>query len=125
MAKAVAICLAIVGLINFFPVIGVLSATKVEQAYLIALESNDITILMRHRALLFGVLGGFILYAVFDSSYQGAAIIMGGISMVGYAVLTYLVGEYNEALYKVLIVDVVGIVFLLIAASLKYVFNGS
>lgn len=120
MAKLLTICLVVVGLINFLPVVGMLSAKKLETAYAIAIQSSELEILMRHRALLFGVLGGFILYAAFSPSYQGAAMIMAAVSMIGYAVLTLLVGDYNPALFKVLVADVVGIGFLLAAAFLKY-----
>lgn len=121
MAKLITLCLIVVGLINFVPVIGLLSVQKLESAYSIELASNDLIILMRHRALLFGVLGGFILYSAFVTSYQGVAMVMAVVSMIGYAVLVYWVGGYNDSIFKVLIVDIVGIVFLAIAALLKYV----
>jgi len=82
-------------------------------------------ILMRHRALLFGVLGGFILYSAFVPSYQGAAMIMAGISMVGFAVLVHSVGGFNASLNKVLIADYIGIIFLAIAAILKHALGRS
>lgn len=120
MTKGITFCLLIVGLINFMPIVGILSAQKLEAAYGVALSSNDLIILMRHRALLFGVLGGFILYSAFVPSYQTAAMIMAGISMVGFAVLVHSVGGFNASINKVLIVDYVGIIFLTIAAFLKY-----
>ena len=121
MTKVVMACLIIVGLINFIPVIGVLSSQRLEGAYSITLLSNDLIILMRHRALLFGVLGGFVLYSAFVKSYQGAAMLMAGISMIGFALLVFFVGEYNESIFNVLIADLVGVTILLIAVILKYV----
>lgn len=120
MPKVITLCLIIVGLINFVPVVGVLSAQKLQSAYDVALSSNELIILMRHRALLFGILGGFILFSAFVPSYQSAAMIMAGISMVGFAVLVHSVGGFNTAINKVLIFDYVGIVFLAIATFLKY-----
>ena len=120
MSKAITLCLIIVGLINFLPVLGVLSAQTLENAYGIALSSNDMIILMRHRALLFGVLGGFILVSAFSPFYQGAAMVMAGISMAGFAVLALSIGEFNPSVHKVLMADYVGIAFLVIAAFLKY-----
>ncbi len=125
MNKAITICLIIVGVINFIPTIAIISAQKLEAAYSIKLISNDLIILLRHRALLFGILGGFILYSVKATSYQGAAMIMAGISMLGYVVLMFTVGGYNEALYKVLIIDVVGIVILSLAVIFKYIIKSS
>ncbi len=121
MTTIIMVCLIIVGLINFIPVIGVLSSLKLENSYSISLESNDLIILMRHRALLFGTLGGFILYSAFFAFYQEAAMLMAGVSMIGFALLVVIVGDYNDSIFKVLIADIVGIVFLLIAFILKYV----
>jgi len=124
-AKLITLCLAVVGLINFVPIAGLLSAQKLESSYSIELASNNLIILMRHRALLFGVLGGFIFYSAFVPSYQGAAMIMAAVSMVGYVALVYLVGGYNDSMFKVLVVDVVGVVLLAIAVILKYVVKSS
>jgi len=121
MGKAITFCLVVVGLINFAPVIGVISAQKLESAYSVTLAGNDLAILMRHRALLFGILGAFILYAAFNPFYQPAAMIMSGVSMVGFALLVLVAGGYNEAVGKVLLIDIIGIVFLLATVVLKYV----
>ena len=64
MAKATAVLLFIVGVINFLPVMGVLSAARLSQAYAIELDGNDLVILMRQRALLFGIVGMVCLAAV-------------------------------------------------------------
>ena len=120
MGKAITFCLVVVGLINFVPIIGVISAQKLESAYSVTLAGNDLAILVRHRALLFGILGAFILYSAFSPFYQLAAMIMAGVSMVGFALLVLGTGGYNEAIGKVLFIDILGIVFLLAAAVLKY-----
>ena len=120
MGKMITFCLIVVGLINFIPVIGVMSAQKLESAYSVTLAGNDLVILMRHRALLFGVLGAFILYSALNPFYQPAAMMMAGASMVGFAVLVLGTGGYNEAIGKVLFIDVLGILFLVAAVVLKY-----
>ena len=125
MGKAITICLVVVGLINFVPVMGVVSAQRLESAYSITLAGNDLAILMRHRALLFGILGAFILYSAFVPFYQSAAMIMGGVSMAGFAMLALSLGGYNDAVGKVLFIDIVGILFLVAAGILKYVVKTS
>tara|TARA_R110002049_G_scaffold71737_2_gene184591 strand:+ start:4628 stop:5008 length:381 start_codon:yes stop_codon:yes gene_type:complete len=120
MEKTVSIFLFVVGVINCLPVLGVLSAARLSQAYAIEFDGNDLIILMRHRALLFGIVGGFILYSVFVPVYQTAAMVMAGVSMLGYVFLTWQVGDYNASLYKVLLVDIVGILCLAAAALLKW-----
>ena len=120
MGKLITVCLIIVGLINFAPLIGILSAQKMESVYSVSIMGNDLAILMRHRALLFGVLGFFILYSAFNPIYQPAAMLMAGVSMIGFAILVLTTGGYNEALAKVLIMDYIGIFFLTAAVIMKY-----
>lgn len=119
LVKAITLCLIVVGLINFVPVFAGLSAHKIESAYSITLANPDMAILMRHRALLFGILGGFILYAAFVPQFQVAAMLMAGVSMLGYAYLTFTTDVYNEALGKVLMFDLIGVFFLAVAVVLK------
>lgn len=121
MNKIVMALLIFVGLINFLPVIGVISAAKITQAYSVELASNDLVILMRHRALLFGIVGGFILYSVIAPQHQVVAMVMAAISMAGYLGLMWSVGGYNSSIFRVAIVDMVGIGLLVTAAVLKYV----
>lgn len=120
MFSGVTVCLLIVGLVNVIPVAGVLSVQKLEKAYEITLSTNDLIILMRHRALLFGIIGGFILFSAFAPLYQAAAMVMAGISMVGFVLVAYSVGGFNASIHKVLIADYAGIVFLVIAVFFKY-----
>ncbi len=119
MSTLITVCLVIVGLVNVVPVLGIFSASKMEKAYDVRIASKDLEILMRHRALLFGVLGGFILYAAFFPVYHVAAMVMAGVSMIGFAILALWVGGYNASIRKVFIADLVGIGFLLAAAVLK------
>jgi hypothetical protein len=122
MNKVLLVLLFIVGLINFLPVAGVLSAAKLSQAYSIELASNDLIILLRHRALLFGLVGGFVFYSMFMPQFQPAAMSIAAISMIGYLVIMWSVGDYNDSIFKVAIVDMIGIAALGLAVLLKYVF---
>ena len=119
MNEAIQVLLFIVGIINFLPVMGVLSADKLSRAYQIELAGSDLIILLRHRALLFGVVGGFIIYSVFVPVYQAASMVMAAITMVGYLYIVWSVGGYNKAIFKVAMVVVVGIICLVLAALLS------
>jgi hypothetical protein len=121
MKLVISLLLLIVGVINFLPVIGVLSAEKLSGAYSVDLIGNDIIILMRHRALLFGLVGGFILYSVFAPAYQRASMVMAAISMLGFLFFVWAVGDYNASISKIAMIDGVGIVCLVIVFALKYV----
>ena len=123
MHKLITASLVIVGLINFLPVLGLLGVKNLETAYKISLPSGDLILLMQHRALLFGLLGGFILYSAFVPIYQNAAILLAAISMTGFAILVHVVGSSNPAILRILYIDYVGIFFLVIAIALKYGVN--
>lgn len=121
MAFAISLLLVLVGLINFVPVVGVLSADKLSQTYSVMLVDNNAIILLRHRALLFGLVGGFVLFSVYAPLYRPAAITMAAISMVGFLVFMFHQGGYNEALYNVMLADIVGIVLLGVAVGLQVI----
>lgn len=125
MNKLITTCLIIVGLINFLPIVGLLGAKNLESTYGINIASNDLLILMQHRALLFGLLGGFILCSAFFPAYQTVAMVMAAISMIGFAILVHTIGTDNQAINKVLSIDYVGIFFLSVAVLLKYGFKYS
>ena len=51
--------LVAVALIHLPPVLGLLGVAQMERAYGVSLPGPDLAVLMRHRALMFGLLGGF------------------------------------------------------------------
>ena len=118
LSKAKAFLLFIVGVINFIPVIGIISAQKLSELYGIAVEDPNLEILLRHRALMFGLVGGYIIYSVFQPKLQKSAIVMGFISMLGFLFLAWQSGQFNELIRKLAYIDLVAIIFLLIATVL-------
>ena len=124
MPKVISVLLLITGLINFLPVIGVLSSDQINGLYGLEIDNRDLMILLRHRALLFGVIGGFVIYSAFKRQYQLASILMMLVSMFGFLVILYLEGSSNYALAKIALIDVIGIVLALAALMLKLFFAG-
>jgi len=125
MHKIYLFLLLLVGLINFFPIIGILSLDKINQAYGLSVNDNNLAILLRHRALLFGLIGGFVIYSVFNPKFQIAAIILAAISMLGYLYFFWSIGNSNPELLKIAQADIVGIVLLTLAVSIKDFSNGN
>ena len=109
---AVSVILIVVGLINFAPVAGVVSSQAVSKAYGIDAPSGDLALLLRHRAVLFGIVGGFIIISALFQPLQLAAIIMAYISMLSFLVLASLVGPVGASLIRVRNIDTVAIVLL-------------
>lgn len=125
MNRLVSALLVAVGLVNFLPVVGVLSADILASAYGIAAPAGDLLILLRHRALLFGILGALIIVSAFRRHLQPAAILGGLVSMLGFVVLALGVGDYGAELRKVVIIDVIALVALAAAAFLRRKSAGS
>lgn len=123
MQKVITILLLLVGVINFVPVIGVLSTERLSSLYGIATLDGDLLLLMRHRALLLGIVGGFIICAAFKRHLQPAAIILGLVSMLGFVVLLFLAGDYGDNLYRVALVDIGAAGALLVVVILRYAVN--
>lgn len=101
--------LVIVGIIHLLPLVGVLGADRLTSLYGVAFVEPDTVILMRHRAVLFGLLGGFLVYAAFRPPLRLAALIVGFISVVSFLYLAWAVGDYNDAIARVVAADLVAL----------------
>ena len=108
----------LVGLANLLPVVGVLSATRVQVLYGVALEDPNLVILMRHRAVLFGVVGGLLVASAFHAPLRLVGLIVGLTSMVSFILIAWLVGNYSAELRRVVRVDVLASLALVGAAIL-------
>jgi hypothetical protein len=113
----IAATLLIVGIIHLLPAIGVLSAARISALYGIAVPEPNLELLLRHRAVLFALLGGFFVFAAFQPRYQAAAFVAGLVSVVSFLVLVFRVGGINRQLSRVVIADVLASLLLLAGAS--------
>ena len=112
--------LIIAGLINLAPAIGVLSAQRLEALYGVPVAGQpDLEILLRHRAVLFGLLGAAMVYGAFDHAWFWPVLVVGLISMLAYAALSFSVGGYNASLRFVLIMDLFGVAAALAAGAMR------
>lgn len=102
----------IAGLINFAPLVGVLSDALIASAYGIEVASRELSLLLRHRAVLFGIVGGLLLAATFRPALRPVASVCGFISMVGFALLHMIIEPEAEQLRDVLRLDFVGLIAL-------------
>lgn len=105
----------VAALINLLPVMGIVGAPQLERMYGVAIEGSDLAVLMRHRAILFGIVGALLAAAAFVPSFRWAAFFAGMLSMVSFLVFQALEGETNAELGRVALVDYAGIAALAIA----------
>lgn len=122
MERIVTAVLILVGLINFYPIIGVISNEMISGLYQIDVPQNDVLILLRHRAILFGLLGAFIIYSAFKPELQWSAIIVGLISMLSFVAVAWLVGDYGSGVRKIIVADVIASAALFVVACFRFWF---
>ena len=125
LSKTITTLILIVGLINFIPITGVFSADQLTKLYGVNSSDNNLLILLKHRALLFGLIGGFIIYAAFIPSLHKLAFIFGFISMLGFVIIAWNTGGYNELLKRIFTIDLIALLLLIIALVLKIIQNNN
>lgn len=108
--------LLVVAVIHLLPVSGVLSASRLSSLYGISFDEPNLAILMRHRAVLFGLLGAFLAFAAFQPALQPMAFLAGFVSVLSFLYLAWSVGGYNPQVARVFTADVVALVCLVIGA---------
>ena len=116
--------LIVVGVIHLIPLSGVLGVGRLNVLYGTSISDPDLSILMRHRAVLFGLLGIFCIYAAFKPSLQFLALAAGALSVVSFLYLALETGGYNDELRRVFIADIFAAAFLAIGFA-GYFFSKS
>jgi hypothetical protein len=119
MQKLITVLLIIVGTIHVLPLSGALGGRRLANLYGMSFDEPNLAILMQHRAVLFGLLGVFIVYSAFHPAYQPLALIAGLVSVVSFLLVAVLVGGYNGAIARVVTVDIVALCCLLGVAGLR------
>jgi hypothetical protein len=111
MRQVAAVMLLLVALVHLPPLVGVLGTARLEALYGLPISGPDLAILMRHRAVLFGLLGAFQLWAVFRPALRTLAFVAGIVSLAAFLALVYTTPGYNAALARLATIDAVALVF--------------
>ncbi len=112
----------VAAVIHLLPLSGFFGADRLAALYSIEVDNNNLEILMRHRAVLFALLGAFLAYAAFTPALQPLALVAGFISVLSFFYLAWAVGDFNAAIRKVVIADVIAFAAL-VAALILYLFR--
>ena len=112
---ALAAALLLAGIVNTLPLIGVFGAERLQALYGMSFDNPSLRILMRHRAVLFGLLGGAMCAAAFIPAWRTPMAVAGLVSMASFIVLAQLEGGGNAAIRRVVLADVIAIVPLVAA----------
>lgn len=118
--KLIAFLMVVVAVIHLLPLMGILGVDKLNNLYGITIADNNLEILMRHRAMLFGLLGLFFVVAAFKRIHQPMAFLLAFISLISFLYLSWSIGGYNEAIARVVTVDLIALGALLVAVVLYF-----
>ncbi|RPH45390.1 MAG: phosphopantetheine adenylyltransferase [Burkholderiales bacterium] len=110
--------LLLVSAIHLLPVVGVAGSDRLASLYGIRVDDPSLEILLRHRAVLFGLIGVLLGTGAFVESLRGAALAAGLISTGAFVVLALLVGGANEPVARVVRIDVAAFLLLVVATGL-------
>jgi hypothetical protein len=117
MRHLISAMLIAVAIIHLLPLSGALGSERLSALYGIRFDEPNLAILMRHRAVLFGLLGVFLVYAAFRPSFQLAALVAGFVSVMSFLFLAWSVGGYNAQVGRVFIADIVALICLIVGAA--------
>ncbi|NOJ91476.1 phosphopantetheine adenylyltransferase [Corallococcus sp. CA049B] len=117
MRHVVSTMLVFVGVIHLLPLPGVLGSERLAALYGLSFTEPNLAILMRHRAVLFGLLGLFLVVAAFQPSLQTTAFTAGFVSVISFLWLAWSVGGYNAQLARVFMADIAALIFLLVGVA--------
>jgi hypothetical protein len=109
--------LVVVGVIHLLPLSGVLGSERLAVLYGLSFNEPNLAILMRHRAVLFGLLGLFLCFAAFRPAWQTIAFVAGFVSVVSFLGLARSIGGYNALVARVIMADIVAMVCLIIGVG--------
>lgn len=122
MRHLVTACLLIAGLIHLLPLPGVLGADRLAALYGLSgrpFDDPNLVILMRHRAVLFGLLGAFLVFAAFRPALQGIAFVAGFVSVLSFLWLAWSVGGHNAQVGRVVTADIVALACLVVGSVVR------
>jgi hypothetical protein len=105
----VSISLLIPGIIHILPLYGVLGSKQLEALYGLKFIEPNLSILMRHRAVMFGLLGSLLIHSAFVPTYRMIAFYSGLISASSFLILALSTGGYNSKTHGVVLADTVAL----------------
>jgi len=107
--------LFIVGIINISPAMLTFLPSKISKSYGIEILNVNYELLLRHRAAMFGLIGGLLVYAAISRKLYKVSIFVGLFSMLSFIILYFIIGrEINAELRKIMIIDIAAVAILLV-----------
>ena len=123
LGKTITGLMLIVAAIHLVPIAGFFGAKPLSALYGIDVDNSDLIILMRHRAVLFGILGTFFAYAAFVPAVQPIAFVAAAASLGSFFYLASAAGGYGASIRKIVLGDAIA-ALCLVGAIIVYAMKG-
>lgn len=117
MSLVVPAVLLVVAIVHALPLAGVLGRASLTRLYGVDAMEPNLEILLRHRAVLFGLLAAFMGLAIVRSELRTIALVAGSVSVGSFLVVAARVGTPNAPVARVVKVDVVVLALLVVAGA--------
>ncbi|GAA6140133.1 hypothetical protein NBRC116583_38800 [Arenicella sp. 4NH20-0111] len=107
----VGVILAAVGLLHTLPVLGSLGVAYLHKLYGIDIDDPQIELLLRHRAVLFGVLGVTLMMLSIEAKYHTVGLLIGFVSTVSFVALSVVqqsvTSSISPQISRVITIDII------------------
>ena len=120
MRYGVPMILVLVAVVHALPLVGVLGAGKLAQLYGTPVQDAGVELLLRHRAVLFGLLAAFMGYAALRPELHRLGLVAGLVSVVSFLLLSWLQRGSALSAPLVTVVRVDGVALALPPATLAW-----
>jgi drug/metabolite transporter (DMT)-like permease len=123
MRVVVPAALVLVAIIHALPILGVLGASKLSQLYGVDVSDPSLELLLRHRAILFGLLAAFLVVASFRPELHWFALAAGFVSVASFLILAQMTDSMTAGVAAVVRADWVALVLLLAGIAAKFFYR--
>lgn len=117
---AIRLGFGLVGLLNLVPIIGVSGAAGLTALYGIDLGHPSLLVLLRHRAVLLGLVGASLMIAAWHAPWRPLAGLAGLISMASFIGIVWAAPQASAPLWQVAWIDLLALPLLATACGLDW-----
>lgn len=101
--------LTILAAIHLLPALAAIAPTQLQKLYGVSPNDRDLIVLLQHRAVMLGVIGGLFAAAIFMLELRWPVLVGGALSMVAFLVIASQHRALGGALRKIALVDALGL----------------
>lgn len=122
---AIRLLLLVLATLQMLPLMAWRGAAALRRLYAVEVEQPDLLILLRHRALLLALPGVLLLWSMPVPTLRVPALALAALSMASFVLLIASTECSNQALRRIAMIDVVGLLLMAATAAITWRASGS